>query len=167
MQTANNTELSNLQVSIRSLAELSGQHRDAVRSAISRARLEPSGTRGGYPSYSLKAALRALTARQGDANPETLTPTDRKALADAKLREHTLLVKEGEYLPREAYRNATAQSYARCASSIRSIPDGLERKLGLNPQQVEFAEEVITRILGTLHDDMRRAHEESAEATPA
>ena len=137
MQTANNTELSNLQVSIRSLAELSGQHRDAVRSAISRARLEPSGTRGGYPSYSLKAALRALTARQGDANP------------------------------REAYRNATAQSYARCASSIRSIPDGLERKLGLNPQQVEFAEEVITRILGTLHDDMRRAHEESAEATPA
>lgn len=162
MKTTNsNTQFDAQLVSIRSLSALTDQDRDTVRAAIGRAKIEPAGKLGGYPAYRLSDAIKALLARHGDVDPSTLTPQDRKALADAKLREHTLSVKNGEYLPRDAYRNATAEAYARCASSIRSIPDNLERRLGLTPEQSEFAEEVIDRILGALHDEMKAAHEQA------
>lgn len=161
MKNANNSELSNLQVSIRSLSELTGLHRDVLRSSISRANLAPSGNRGGYASYGLKAALSVVLSRRGDADPEMLTPGDRRSVAQAKILEHQLLVKNGEYLPREAFRNAVAESYARCAATIKGMPDNFEHKLGLNPAQVEFAEEVVNLTLQTLFDDLRRTHEES------
>jgi hypothetical protein len=160
MKTSNsNTKFDNQLVSIRSLSALTGQDRDTVRSNLNRADIEPAGQLGGYPAYRLSDAIRAMLARHGDVDPATLTPQDRKALADAKLREHTLAIKSGEYLPRDAYRSATAEAYARCASSIRSIPDNLEHRLGLTPEQAEFAEEVIDRILGTLYTDMKATHE--------
>ena len=94
----NNTQLDGHLVSIRSLSALTGLDRDTIRTSISRAALKPAGTLGGCPAYLLRDALRALFVRHGDVDPATLTPHDRKALADARLREHTLHVKEGNYL---------------------------------------------------------------------
>ena len=159
--STSNTEFDGLAVSIRSLAGLTGLDRDTIRGAIGRANLQPAGQRGGYPAYKLKDAIRALFVRHGDVDPATLTPQDRKALADAKLREHALRVKEGEYLPREAYRAATARGFSTCAQSILSLPDNLERKAGLSPEQAEQAEKVVDLILGTLYADLERAYTEN------
>ena len=168
MKTTNsNTKFDHQLVSIRSLSALSGQDRDTVRASIGRAKIEPAGQLGGYPAYRLSDAVKALLQRHGDVDPATLTPQDRKALADAKLREHTLSVKDGTFLPREEFKNAVAVAYSTCAQSILSLPDNLERKLGLTAEQTEFAEMVVDQILNTLYTDLKRTHEESNAALTA
>lgn len=52
-------------------------------------------------------------------------------------REFEFAVKKGEYLPRDAQRSAAATALAVLTQSCRSIPDNLERSLGLAPEAVE------------------------------
>jgi hypothetical protein len=52
-------------------------------------------------------------------------------------REFEFAVKKGEYLPRVAQQAASATALAILTQSLRSIPDNLERSLGLNPEAVE------------------------------
>lgn len=52
-------------------------------------------------------------------------------------REFEFAVKKGEYLPRDAQRSAAATALAVLTQSCRSIPDNLERSLGLAPDAVE------------------------------
>ena len=163
--TTSNTKFDSQLVSIRSLSALSGADRDTIRSAIGRSKIEPAGALGGYPAYRLSDAIKALLARHGDVDPESLTPQDRKALADANLREHTLMIKNGSYLPREAFKNAVAVTYATCAQSILSLPDNLERRLGLTPEQSEVAEAVVDQILSTLYNDLKATHEQATAST--
>jgi len=161
--TTSNTEFDAITVGIRSLAALTGQHRDTIRTAISRAALEPAGQRGGYPAYRLRDALRALFVRHGDVDPATLTPQDRKALADAKLREHQLHVKEGQYLPRELVRTGCGTSYAMVAQALRSIPDLCERKTGTDPATCQLISDVIDSVCSDLSARMEAIHRENAD----
>lgn len=159
-----NTEFDHLSVSIRSLAALTGLDRDTIRAAISRANLAPTAQRGGYPAYSLKDAVRCLFVRVGtDVDPATLSPQDRKALADAKLREHTLNVKNGEYLPRQAIRDAAAQAFATVAQSIRSIPDLAERKTGADADTCELLEGVVDSVLSELAGRLQAMHQNATQ----
>lgn len=167
MKTTNNTELSNLQVSIRSLSDLTGLHRDAIRSSIGRANLAPTGNRGGYPSYSLKAALSAVLSRRGDADPESLSPVDRRSVAQARLLEHQLQVKSGEYLPRSSVREGCSVAYAMVAQSVRSIPDLVERKTGADPDTCELIEQVIDNVCADLAERMEALHRESTAGAAA
>lgn len=52
-------------------------------------------------------------------------------------REFALARERGEYLPREAQRQAAATALAVLTQSMRSIPDNLERTLSLAPDVVE------------------------------
>lgn len=52
-------------------------------------------------------------------------------------REFELGIKQGEYLPRVAQQTAAATALAILTQSLRSIPDNLERSLGLGPETVE------------------------------
>ncbi|HOX90358.1 MAG TPA: hypothetical protein PLN55_12165 [Burkholderiaceae bacterium] len=52
-------------------------------------------------------------------------------------REFELGIKQGEYLPRESQKVAAATALAILTQSLRSIPDNLERSLGLGPETVE------------------------------
>lgn len=162
MNTTNTTHANSV-ISIRGLADLTGLDRDTCRAAITRAELKPAGTRGGYPAYALRDAVRALFVRRGEIDPETLTPTDRKAYAQAQLAELALKVKSGEFLPRDSYRAATATAFSTCASSIRMIPDTLARKVTLSPEQADLCERVIDDILNSLADDLERAHNEASQ----
>lgn len=160
--TTSNTEFDAISVSIRSLAALTGLDRDTIRGAIGRAKLEPAGQRGGYPAYRLSEAVRCLFTRVGtDIDPAILTPQDRKALADARLREHTLHVKEGDYLPREAVRNASAEVFQMVAQSVRSIPDLCERRTGADPETCTLIEGVIDQVCSDLADRMEAMHRQS------
>ncbi|QRM19713.1 DUF1441 family protein [Dechloromonas sp. TW-R-39-2] len=161
----NSTTFSELPaMSIRGLSQLLDIDRDTVRSTIERAGIQPSSRRGGYPAYALRDALRAMFSRRGaDLDPATLSPADRKNLADAKLKEQQLHIRTGEYMLRDAYKNATATAYATCAQAILSLPDNLERKCGLSSDQVETVENIVTNILDTLYSDMKRAHETATE----
>jgi hypothetical protein len=52
-------------------------------------------------------------------------------------REFALARERGEYLPREAYRQASATALSILTQSLRSIPDNIERTLALSPEVVE------------------------------
>ncbi len=73
----------------------------------------------------------------------------RNEAAKAKLAELDLMVKTGEYVPRVAVRQAAATAMASLSQSLRSIPDNLERTLGIS---ADVAEEVGKAIDATLND---------------
>lgn len=165
MKTTVNNQLEGQLVSIRSLSALTGLDRDTCRNSITRAALTPAGTLGGYPAYLLKDAIKSLFVRHGDVDPANLTPQDRKALADARLREHTLNERSGKYLPREAVRTACAESYAMVAQALRSIPDLVERKTGADVETCELISDVIDQVCSDLAGRMEAIHNKSTDAS--
>lgn len=69
--------------------------------------------------------------------------------AKAQLNELTFKIKSGEYGSRAAFRQACATALAALAQTLRSVPDNLERKLGVSP---EVAAEVGHLIDDSLND---------------
>lgn len=51
-------------------------------------------------------------------------------------REFKLAREQGQYVPREAVRQASATALALLSQAVRSIPDNCERQLGLQPDVV-------------------------------
>lgn len=131
----------------------------------------PYMPRGGRtPGYSPKKA--AEMARRIDAGGEVgdedlessdgqLSLTTRHLLAKARkeaalagLNELQLKVKTGEYLPRAAYREATATLVASLSQGLRSLPDTLERKFGLPPEVLQDIEAAIDESLNSIADEL-------------
>lgn len=73
----------------------------------------------------------------------------RNEQAKAELNELELKIKSGEYGSRAAFRQATATALASLAQTLRSVPDNLERRLGISP---EIAAEVGMQIDDALND---------------
>ncbi|WP_315127222.1 DUF1441 family protein [Comamonas antarctica] len=78
----------------------------------------------------------------------------RKEVALAGLNELDLKVKSGQYLPRAAFREASATLLAALSQGLRSMPDTLERKFGLQPEVLEFIEGVVDESLATVADGL-------------
>lgn len=89
-------------------------------------------------------------------SPDRLTIAVRKAMAVA-LKEESLAglkalelqVETKKYLPRDAYREATATVLATLSQALRSIPDTLERKLSLTPEALQYIEATIDEQLSS------------------
>ncbi|UZZ64581.1 terminase small subunit [Curvibacter phage PCA1] len=90
---------------------------------------------------------------KGFVKPKASTDYDlaraRNELAKAELNELDVKVKTGEYGSRAQFRQASATAIAALAQTLRSIPDNLERKLGVTP---EVASEVSVLIDNALND---------------
>ena len=65
--------------------------------------------------------------------------------ADEK--EIDLAIKRGEYLPRAAQQQAAATALAVLTQSLRSIPDNIERTLGVDPSVVESIAQQVDAAL--------------------
>lgn len=78
----------------------------------------------------------------------------RKETALAGLNELELQIKSGQYLPREAYREATATVLAALSQGLRSLPDMLERDFGLAPEVLIQIETAIDESLATVADTL-------------
>ena len=83
----------------------------------------------------------------------------RNEKAKADLNELDLAVKRGEYVLRAEVRQATATALSALAQTMRSVPDTLERKLGVAP---EVAQEVGVLIEAAL-DEVANQFEEITE----
>lgn len=80
----------------------------------------------------------------------------RNESAKADLNELDLAIKRGEYVPRAEVQAATATALSALSQTLRSVPDNLERTLGLSP---DIAQEVGRQIDAAL-DDMATRFEE-------
>ena len=64
----------------------------------------------------------------------------RKEAALADKHELDFRIQKGEYVPRSAFREASATLLANLAQTLRSIPDMLERKHGMSHEQAQAVE---------------------------
>lgn len=90
-------------------------------------------------------------AREGAGRPAGSATNPERAAARAEFeteraehervkrleREFEFAIKRGEYLPRDAQRSAAATALAVLTQALRSVPDNLERSLGLAPEAAE------------------------------
>jgi len=89
----------------------------------------------------------------------------REKVAQAAKAELEYRIKIGQYLPREAVRSALAEAYQAVAQSLRSVPDNLERKLGITPEVSELVSTAIDEAMGELAYAMEQIHAENNERT--
>lgn len=79
----------------------------------------------------------------------------------ADLNELDLAIKRGEYVPRAEVQAATATALSALSQTLRSVPDNLERTLGLSP---DIAQEVGRQIDAALDDMATRFEELTVQA---
>lgn len=83
----------------------------------------------------------------------------RNETAKADLNELDLAVKRGEYVARSAVQQATATALSALTQTLRSIPDDLERTLGMDPhlaQDVGARIDAALQVLATQFEDVTR-----------
>lgn len=85
----------------------------------------------------------------------------RNESAKADLNELELAIKRGEYVPRAEVQAATATALSALSQTLRSVPDNLERTLGITP---ELAQEVGAQIDAALDDVANRFEELTLQA---
>ena len=85
----------------------------------------------------------------------------RNESAKADLNELDLAIKRGEYVPRAEVQAATATALSALSQTLRSVPDNLERTLGLSP---DIAQEVGRQIDAALDDMATRFEELTVQA---
>ncbi len=116
-------------------------------------------------SSNKKAAAIEAALADGDDDPaegsQSATAAVRKAIAVARkeaaladLNELEFKVKSGQYLSRDAFREATATLLAELAQGLRSLPDTLERKHGLAPAVVQAIEADIDDALARVSEGL-------------
>ena len=86
----------------------------------------------------------------------------RNESAKADLNELDLAIKRGEYVPRAEVQAATATALSALSQTLRSVPDNLERTLGLSP---DIAQEVGRQIDAALDDVATRFEELTQQAS--
>lgn len=89
----------------------------------------------------------------------------RKEAAHAAKAELEFRIKAGQYLPRDAYRSAMATAFQAVAQALRSIPDNLERKMGVTPEVAEAVGAAIDEAMGDLAYSMEQMHNANIESS--
>ena len=79
----------------------------------------------------------------------------RKEEALAGLNELDLQVKLGNYLPRDAFREAIATGLAGLTSALRGIPDNIERTASVSPEVLEAISDQIDQALESLANQLK------------
>ena len=100
----------------------------------------------------------AVEAGSADAHILYSKAKAKKMAFDAQIAELEYKTRSGEYLPRAEYRQATTMALSAIAQTLRSIPDNLERTLGVSPEIAESIEMMIDEALLGLSEDLERLH---------
>lgn len=77
----------------------------------------------------------------------------RKEAANADMAELEVKIKVGQFGDREQFRQAAATAVASMVQTLRSIPDNLERKLGISPEVAQEVGNQIDAALDELADE--------------
>ncbi len=123
--------------------------------------LIPDGRNGGARMGSGRKSAAELAAQDAELEDEGVDTyavsraRKEQALADKEvvLAKKAILdyeIQAGSYVPREAVVRAAATGYATVVQAMRSIPDNLERRLGLDPTVTEAIEIAIDEALADL-----------------
>lgn len=163
----NVTEIEHLGVhlSMSALSRELGMTRETIANRLRAAKVEPSGTKDGYPVYRLKDALRALlhTTEDGEVDPDKLTPFERKAYYQAATEKLRYLTETGELIPRIEVEQTMARFIKVIVQGLETLPDVFERDCGATPAMLVKSEKEIDRLRDHLYTELM----ETMDATGA
>lgn len=91
----------------------------------------------------------------GGVDPEKLQPLERKQWYDGERVRRELQIRDRELIQADELEASIGTSYASIAQSLLSLPDYLERRAGLSPEQAEVAESAIHEALDALADRLQ------------
>jgi hypothetical protein len=124
------------------LAEETGFARETVNKRLKEAGVKPAGKRGSYPLYRLRDALSAVyQLDEQEADPERLDPFKRHAFYKAERERRQLEVDSGQLIPAGEVETERARVMKILTQGLETLPDVLERDLGLTPAVVAKIEE--------------------------
>ena len=90
----------------------------------------------------------------GEIDPERLTPSDRKAWYEGEARRRDLQERDRELIPAIEVEQTVRTAFAAIGQSLRSIPDNLERRVGISPAVAEQIEEMLDEEMTALADSL-------------
>lgn len=116
------------------------------------------GSKGVAWVIDLLAAAQWRFAGQSDgsADPDTMTPTDRKAWYEGETKRRDLQIRDGELIPSGDVERVVATAFAALSSDIRSIPDNLERKYGIAGDVAESVEALLHEAMDAMADRLSK-----------
>jgi phage terminase Nu1 subunit (DNA packaging protein) len=96
------------------------------------------------------------TARlpSGELDPETLAPGERKLWYDGETKRRELQVRDRQLIPALEVEEVVGTAFSATAQALMALPDNLERRAGLSPEQVESVDTVIHEALNDLADKL-------------
>ena len=87
----------------------------------------------------------------------------RNEAAKAALNELELAIRKGEFVERTAVREAASTALASLAQTLRSVPDNLERRLGLSAEIAQEVGLMIDQALDEIADQFEAMAESVAQ----
>lgn len=98
----------------------------------------------------------ALEAANHDSNILYNKAKAKKAAFDAQTAELEFNIKSGKYVLRADVQQAASTAFATISQSLRSIPDNLERRLGISPELSEEVGNQIDEAMNNLADELEK-----------
>jgi len=83
-------------------------------------------------------------------DPDSMTPTDRRAWYESETKRRDLQVRDGELIPMEDAAKWIPRAFAAISQDMLAIPDNLERRLGVEGKVAEQVEGIIHESLSAL-----------------
>lgn len=139
-----------------------GVARETARKRLDDAGVQASETRGGHPVYRLREVLEAFAGEDG-FDPDKLKPWERKAHYQAEHEKLRLQVERGELVPSIEVEQGEAAIFKIVTQGLETLPDVLERDVGLSPLQLARVE----RHLDEYREALYRALNEGDEGDGA
>ena len=97
-------------------------------------------------------------------DPETLPPGERKQWYEGEAKRRDLQIRDRELIESQELEQSLGVAYAAVAQSLLSLPDYLERRAGLSPEQAEIAEAAIHEVMDTLVERLQMYAPVTSEA---
>ena len=88
----------------------------------------------------------------GEIDPDQLQPSERKAWFESENKRRDLQVRDRELIPASEVEQAVATAFAAISQGLRSLPDNIERRLGIAPEVTEAIESVLDDEMQALAD---------------
>jgi phage terminase Nu1 subunit (DNA packaging protein) len=92
--------------------------------------------------------------RDDELSPEQMQPKERKDWYDSELKRTQLEQSQRKLIPAEEVEIAISTAFAVIAQHLRSMPDNLERKLGISPEIAESIELANDEYLNALANSL-------------
>lgn len=89
-------------------------------------------------------------------DPETLPPAERKQWYEGETKRLELVERAKELIPAAEVEQAIATAFAAIVQDLRSLPDNLERRHGVDPSTAQRVEEALHQAMDSLADRLSR-----------